>query len=68
MILKTNFDNFRCGILQSELKLEIQCKEEPSKEKYVKKKKPQKLLDKVEDECLVLHFVSFYQIHVSVVD
>lgn len=32
--------------------------------KYVKKK----LLDKVEDECLVLHFVSFYQIHVSVVD
>lgn len=64
MILKTNFDNFRCGILQSELKLEIQCKEEPSKEKYVKKK----LLDKVEDECLVLHFVSFYQIHVSVVD
>lgn len=66
MILKTNFDNFRCGILQSELKLEIQCKEEPSKEKYVKK--PQKLLDKVEDECLVLHFVSFYQIHVSVVD
>lgn len=67
MILKTNFDNFRCGILQSELKLEIQCKEEPSKGKYVKKK-PQKLLDKVEDECLVLHFVSFYQIHVSVVD
>lgn len=66
MILKTNFDNFRCGILQSELKLEIQCKEEPSKEKYVKKTK--KLLDKVEDECLVLHFVSFYQIHVSVVD
>lgn len=65
MILKTNFDNFRCGILQSELKLEIQCKEEPSKEKICKKKK---LLDKVEDECLVLHFVSFYQIHVSVVD
>lgn len=35
-------NNFRCGILQSELKLEIQCKEEPSKEKYVKKKKTPK--------------------------
>lgn len=30
--------------------------------------KKKELLDKVEDECLVLHFVSFYQIHVSVVD